>query len=135
MRNSYNTKTKSVIDDEIINFPNGFTIKEFKSYLDNKGIKVGLTTIYRRLELLEEKNIVKKYFDENNISKYKYTNDCLSERHFYLKCAKCGVMKHIDCDCIEEYFSHVALKHKFYINITNNIFIGLCDKCKNFISI
>lgn len=131
----YKTKTRTIIDEEIIKFPNGFTIKELKEKLDERGLKVGLTTIYRRLEQLENENVVTKYFDDNNISKYKYANDCSSQRHFYLKCVKCKKMIHIDCECIDSFFSHVVSKHKFYINNKNNVFLGLCNNCKNFISI
>lgn len=133
MRNNYNTKSKNLIDEEIINFPNGFTIKELFNRLKEKGNNIGLTTIYRRIIKLEEDGIIKKYFDENNVSKYKYVNDCLSQRHFYLKCIKCEKMIHIDCECIDEFYNHVLKSHKFYLNIKNNIFLGLCNSCKNFI--
>ena len=46
MRNNYNTKSKNLIDEEIINFPNGFTIKELFNRLKEKGNNIGLTTIY-----------------------------------------------------------------------------------------
>ena len=59
MRGSYKTKSKEYIDEEIKSFTNGFTIKELKDSLDNKNIKVGLTTLYRHLIDLEKKEIVK----------------------------------------------------------------------------
>ena len=66
-RDKYNTKTKSIIKEEIINYPNGTTIKKLKEDLDKKNLNVGLTTIYRSLEDLCDLGIVKKYYNEKNI--------------------------------------------------------------------
>ena len=134
-RDTYNTKTKEIVDNEIKLFKNGFTIKALKESLDNKKIKIGLTTIYRSLERLENEGIVKKYFDENNVAHFKYVNDCNSQRHFYLKCEKCGVIYHIDCSCIDDLSLHIFKQHKFSIDTRNIILTGLCNNCKSFIKI
>ena len=134
-RGSYKTKARNILSEEIKEFSNGFTIKELKAKLDKKNINIGLTTIYRTLELLEDEEIVKKYFDENNISKYKYVNDCQSQRHFYLKCMKCNNIIHVDCECIDDLYLHILKKHKFYIDKKNLIIPGIYDKCKSFVLI
>ena len=129
----YNTRTKDIINSEIKNFPNGFTIKELKEYFDNKNYKIGLTTIYRLINELEENNVVKKYYDENNVAHYKFTKDCVSEHHFYLKCVKCNTITHIDCGCINEFQNHILKKHKFLLDSKNIILEGLCNKCRSFV--
>ena len=134
-RESYNTKTKEIINEAIKNYQNGFTIKELKDSLDNNNQKIGLTTIYRLLDKLEDEGIVKKYFDENNITHYKYVNDCTSERHFYLKCVKCDKIIHVDCDCINDLSNHIYKQHKFSIDTRNIILSGICNDCKSFIKI
>ena len=119
MRDSYKTKTKEIIDNEIKLFKNGFTIKELLDSLNDKNIKIGKATVYRHLNDLVLDNTVKKYFDENNESHYKYLLDCQSENHFYLKCNKCNKMVHIDCECINDFYLHIIKKHKFYIAYWN----------------
>lgn len=133
-KDKYNTKTKQIIKDEIINYSNGTTIKDLKSDLDKKNLNVGLTTIYRALEELCDLGIVKKYYNEKNIALYKYVNDCISENHFYLKCDKCKKIIHVDCSCIEELYLHILKQHKFSIDFRNIILNGLCDNCKSFIN-
>jgi len=135
MRESYKTKTKEIIDNEIKLFKNGFTIKELIDSLNNKNIKIGKATVYRHLNDLVLDNTVKKYFDENNESHYKYLLDCESESHFYLKCNKCNKIVHIDCECINDFYFHIINKHKFYIESTNLIIPGICNECKNFIKL
>ena len=132
-RESYNTKTRDAIKEEIKYISDGFTIKELKEILDSKDIKIGLTTIYRTMDILEYEGIVKKYFDEKNIAHYKYVNDCSSERHFYLKCSKCEKIYHVDCSCIDELSIHIMQRHKFMIDTRNIILSGICDNCRTFI--
>ncbi len=134
-RGEYNTKSKEIVAEEIKCFSNGFTIKELKESLDNKDKKIGLTTIYRALDKLENEGIVKKYFDENNVAHFKYVNDCTSENHFYLKCVKCEKMYHVDCSCIDELSIHILKQHKFSIDTRNIILPGICNNCKSFLKI
>ena len=133
MRNkTYNTSQKESIKEAIKEFSNGFTIKELKDYLDNKNIKIGLTTIYRLVFDLEQKMILKKYYDENNIAHYKYVKDCISENHFYLKCVKCNKIEHVDCSCINDFQTHIYKQHKFLLDAKNIILEGLCSSCNKF---
>jgi len=132
-RENYNTKTREVIKNEITSFPDGFTVKELKAVLDNKNIKIGLTTIYRTVDILEYEGVVKKFFDEKNIAHYKYVNDCTSERHFYLKCSKCEKIYHIDCSCIDDLSAHILKQHNFLIDTRSIILSGICNNCRSFI--
>jgi len=131
-KETYNTKGKNAINSAIKVFSNGFTIKELKDYLDSNNEKIGQTTIYRIIIDLENKNIIKKYYDENNVAHYKYVKDCESEHHFYLKCIKCNTITHIDCECIKEFSAHVYKRHKFLLDTKNVILEGLCNNCNKF---
>ncbi len=135
MRGTYKTKSKEIINEEIKSFSNGFTIKELKTSLDNKNINVGLTTLYRHLLDLENKNIVKKYFDDNNVAHFKTIISSESDNVFYLKCSKCEKIVPVDCECINDFYKHILGKHKFYIEAKNIILSGLCNDCKNFIKL
>ncbi|MBP5445646.1 MAG: transcriptional repressor [Acholeplasmatales bacterium] len=130
--NQYNTKGKELINSAIKEFSNGFTIKELKDYLNKNNQTVGQTTIYRIIENLENKNIIKKYYDENNVAHYKYVKDCSSDNHFYLKCIKCSKIVHVDCNCINELSAHIHKQHKFLLDTKNIILEGLCSNCNKF---
>ncbi len=130
--NSYNTKGKEAINSAIKHFSNGFTIKELKEYLDSNNYNIGLTTVYRIIDQLENDNVIKKYFDENNVAHYKYVNDCDSGNHFYLKCSRCNKIVHIDCSCINDFSMHLHKQHKFLLDKKNIILEGLCSSCNKF---
>lgn len=133
MRNTtYNTKGKEAINSAVKHFSNGFTIKELKEYLDSNNYNIGLTTVYRIIDSLEDDNIIKKYFDEKNVAHYKYIKDCASDNHFYLKCIKCNKIEHVDCECINDFSQHIYKQHKFLLNSKNIILEGLCSSCNKF---
>jgi Fur family ferric uptake transcriptional regulator len=134
MREAYNTKTKQLVLEEVKSL-NSFTANDIFKSLDNKNMHVGLTTIYRSLEDLENKGIITKYFDDSKKAYYKLIENCQSVVHFYLKCVKCNKIEHVDCECIEEFKAHILNKHKFNANFENIVITGLCNKCRSFISV
>ncbi len=125
-RNHYDTKQKDIIINCIKNHEE-FTINEI--YEELKG-KVGLTTIYRKVDSLVEENKIKKYIGKDNITYYQYLCECDKDNHFYLKCDKCGTLEHIDCDCINELSDHINKNHEFEINKQNIVINGVCKNCK-----
>ena len=125
-RDHYETKQKDIIINCIKNHEE-FTINEI--YEELKG-KVGLTTIYRKVDSLVEDNTIKKYIGKDNITYYQYLCECDKDNHFYLKCDKCGTLEHVDCDCINELSEHINKNHEFKINKQNIVINGVCKNCK-----
>lgn len=124
---SYNTKQKDLILNIIKKQNKEFTIKEIYENIKNE---VGLTTIYRLVDKLVIDGVLSKTINKNNITYYNYLESCNEDNHFYLKCDKCGSLKHIDCDCINELSNHILKNHNFITNKENIIINGICDKCR-----
>ena len=123
---SYNTKQKDLILDIIKSKRTSFTVKDIYNELDNS---CGLTTIYRLVDKLVSEGLLNKYIDKDNITYYEYLEECNHTNHFYLKCEKCGLMEHVDCDCIEELSNHIVREHGFKLSRDHIIIKGLCKKC------
>ena len=134
MRDEYKTKTKELVLEEVKRL-NSFTVNDIFESLNKNNTHVGLTTIYRSLDDLESKGIITKYYDDSKKAFYKLIEECQSVVHFYLKCARCNKIEHVDCECILDFKKHIELKHKFSANFENIVIQGLCSKCKSFISI
>ena len=125
-RETYNTKQKDIIIENIKSHKEEFTIKDIYNELNGK---IGLTTIYRLIDKLVDNGVVNKTIGKDNITYYQYLEDCDKDNHFFLKCESCGTMEHVDCDCIEELSNHIFKEHKF--SLTDHIIInGKCNKCK-----
>ena len=122
----YMTKQKEVILDVLDNMKKEFTIKELYRELKDD---VGLTTIYRLIDSLVDEGLIFKYITNYNVTLYSYLGKYDNDNHFYLRCDKCGSMKQVDCDCIEELTSHIKDEHNFKLKKENIIINGICKRC------
>ena len=99
---------------------------------------VGLTTVYRTLELLVQMGLVFKFDFGDGRARYELSEGPKGLRHHHhLVCTSCG--RAIDyTDFIDEEKELLAqtekgLSKKYNFNISNHLiqFYGLCDKCQN----
>jgi Fur family ferric uptake transcriptional regulator len=97
---------------------------------------IGLTTVYRTLELLHRLGLVHKIAAGDGQSRYALKGEDKGDHHHHLICTKCG--KIVDYrDFLEEELELVkkteealARKHSFTITDHNIEFLGLCEKCR-----
>ena len=124
---TYNTKQKELILNIIKKQQKEFTVKDIYNELNNK---TGLTTVYRLIDRLVDDNIIKKTIGKDNKTKYQYLEKCEEENHFYLKCNKCNIIQHVDCDCIKDLSNHILKNHEFNAEKENIIINGICKNCQ-----
>ena len=98
---------------------------------------VGLTTVYRTLELLVRMGLVFKFDFGDGRARYELSEGPKGERHHHhLVCTSCGRV--VDyTDFIDEEVellnqTEKGLSKKYNFEITNHLiqFYGQCDKCK-----
>lgn len=112
------------------------TAKEIYADLFRMYPGMGLTTVYRTLDLMVRTGIINRFTSGDGQSRYEFKSEEKKEHHHHLTCIKCG--KIIDySDFIEEELDLVkkiqetlSSKHKFKVLGHNIEFYGLCDKCK-----
>ena len=124
---TYNTKQRDIVLEKISNMNKEFTIKELYNDLDKK---VGLTTIYRIVNNLEENGCITRIGNTNEAI-YQYTGKCEKKNHFYLKCLKCGRLYHVDCDYADKLSKHILTDHGFITSNEHIIINGKCKKCSD----
>lgn len=97
---------------------------------------IGLTTIYRTLEILEQNGIVVKCEFGHGRAKYELTEEYGNKpHHHHLICRNCGII--IDySDFLDDELSYIkkteaalGKKHKFQIQDHSISFFGVCVKC------
>lgn len=97
---------------------------------------LGLTTVYRTLELLYRLGFVQKVTAGDGQGRYELKSGDKKDHHHHLICTKCG--KIIDYrDFVQEELELVkkteetlAKKHNFLIQDHHIEFLGLCEKCR-----
>lgn len=132
---SYNTKQKGdVISYLEKNAGKHITASKIAMDMNNEGIHVGLTTIYRTLEKLVDEGVVNKYFvGENESACFEFIDKGSSCKHpncFHLKCEKCGKLIHLECNEMSHLIGHINNDHGFIVNPLRTIFYGLCNQCR-----
>jgi Fur family ferric uptake transcriptional regulator len=97
---------------------------------------IGLTTIYRTLELLNRTGLVHKVAAADGQARYALRKGDGGDHHHHLICTKCGkIVDYRDfmqeeLDLVRKTEEALARKHNFLIQDHNIEFLGLCEKCR-----
>lgn len=126
-RNNYNTKQR----DEILEFFSKHRGRCFsaKDIIKSGEIKSGEATVYRTLSKLAESGVLKRFTDGSAGACYQLAEGADCDKHFHLRCEKCGKLIHIDCEFMAEIKGHIEENHDFYVDLGKTVFYGLCGDC------
>jgi Fur family ferric uptake transcriptional regulator len=109
-----------------------FTAGELAFALAARGEAVGKSTVYRCLNALAAKNVVRKYpADKGKSACYQY--NCGHEAcggHYHLQCAVCGALLHADSPALTRAVAALARQNAFRIDTEKIVFTGECEKCR-----
>ena len=126
---TYMTRQQREVLRCLENCADGACAAELTEQLHREGARVGLTTVYRQLERLEQQGLVHKVVTDQG-ARYQYCSGAHSGRDcFLLKCERCGRIEHLDCSHLGELYSHILAEHHFRINPRRTLFYGLCQRC------
>lgn len=121
--NIKNTKPRLKVLELLVNSNESLSVEGLSKLLSD----IDISTIYRTLNLFEEKKIVVKVFDEkHNHFVYKY----LKHQHYHhLNCINCHTTLVTEFCPMDTFIENEILDKKFHI--TNYVFeiYGYCDKC------
>lgn len=105
------------------------SVCELAEDLRRSGNPVGIATIYRQLEKLEQAGHIHKVITEEGAF-YQYCDHASADREcFLLRCEGCGRILHLDCSHLRPLYDHLEQEHHFLINTRETMFTGLCDVC------
>lgn len=113
------------------NCDKSFTIDEIVDLLKSRNEFVGRSTIYRYIENLCQSGQVRRFVQEGRKSAtYQYMeNHEQCENHMHLKCLTCGKIVHLGCDFMSEVCGHISKYHKFEVDNSKTVILGLCADC------
>lgn len=103
------------------------TAEDLYFRLKEKGISISLSTVYRSLETLHEKDIVlKSNLPDYNKAVYEYNNN---EHRHHMICIKCHKMQPVTGCPLEEYEKLIESKFNFTVKGHNLEVYGYCNGC------
>lgn len=125
------TKQRRIIYKVIINNRDKhLSPEDIYEKVKHKYPEIGLTTVYRTLQLFEELGLMYKMNFNDGCSRYelkKNTND----HHHHLICLKCGKILEVELDLLENLELEIEDKVEFEIISHSVKFFGYCEDCRN----
>mgnify|MGYP005814171803 FL=1 len=116
---------KDYIFDVIKNSPNSLTAEEIYNNV-SQNININLSTVYRTLNNLVEKDLVTKIVRQDKISYYELADN--DQKH-YLICDKCNQAFSTDMCNIEKIERKIKRETGFNITSHTLEFHGICPEC------
>ena len=92
---------------------------------------IGLATVYRTLEMLDELGFVHRIEFGDGKSRYELATTDSPHAHHHLICLSCGAVKEFGDDLLETLESFVARTADFQIVDHQVKFYGYCRDCRN----
>ncbi len=107
------------------------TAEEIFMAVKSKNPSIGLATVYRTLDLLDELSIVNKKQFHDGLTRYDVFISSNKIQPYYLVCSNCGKMQEIKGDMFSDVSSYIQTKHQFVVKVQDVTFHGVCDSCQN----
>lgn len=105
------------------------TAADLAEALRTSGSPVGLATIYRQLEKLEQAGRIHKISTEEGAFYQYCPHPPESHGCFLLRCEDCGRIVHLDCSHLRGLYDHLEAEHHFRIDPRRTVLTGLCGVC------
>jgi Fur family ferric uptake transcriptional regulator len=110
--------------------------KDLYAMLNPSNPAIGLTTVYRTLDLLDRAGLVRKVNTGDGQVRFEYLRGHDSDHHHHLICTGCGkILNYRDfekeeLDLVRKTEDILAGKYGFLIREHNIEFLGLCPDCR-----
>ena len=118
------TPQRIAIVDYILNTKEHPSAEQVHNTVKKKYPMVSLSTVYKTLDLLRQKNLVKQ-IEIGGEARF----DGHTDEHINLICIKCGKIEDVDED-LKEIQTRAARKSKYKIIKSSFELFGYCSKCK-----
>jgi Fur family ferric uptake transcriptional regulator len=106
----------------------GVTVREIGDLLDRRGDRVGVASIYRALELLEEEGLVQRFDVGENASRYEPALPS-GEHHHHIVCDSCGEVRAFEDEDLERAIRRLARRVDFAVEGHDVTLRGECPSC------
>ncbi|MCT4632691.1 MAG: transcriptional repressor [Firmicutes bacterium] len=93
--------------------------------------EIGLATVYRTLQLLDELSILCKLNLEDGCVRYELNTHEDDHQHHHLICNNCGKVIEVVGDLLEPLENEIESNYGFKILDHKVKFFGLCNECKD----
>lgn len=106
------------------------TVEELYDLVKKECPEIGLATVYRTMQLLEELGFIYKVdLSNDGCSRFELVHDCETHQHHHLICTKCNKIIEVEEDLLETLETKIETNYKFKIKNHSVKFYGICNDC------
>lgn len=120
---------RAVVNMVMQNKGNHLTAEELYDLVKKDCPEIGLATIYRTIQLLEEIGVLCKLNLDDGCNRYELVDQEESHQHHHLICKKCGKVIEVEEDLLDSIEKNVEGKYNFKIENHSVKFLGICNEC------
>ena len=124
------TPQRRVILQTLLQNPNlHLSAEELYALVKEQDSEIGLATVYRTLELLEELNILHKLYFGDGRNRYELCHLQSEHHHHHLICHTCNQILEVKEDLLNQLEALIEREHGFRIVDHRVQFYGYCTAC------
>lgn len=105
------------------------TAEEIFVKVRDKNTSIGLATVYRTLDMLQELEIVKRIPFRDGMSRFDLVESKNDNQSYYLLCQNCGISTEVKETFLQNEIMRIENEHSFKVNSHQLTFRGLCKEC------
>lgn len=121
---------RATLDIIIDNQGQHLNTEEIYALVKEKCPEIGLATVYRTLQLLDEMQMISKINLDDGCSRYELNDHDEDHQHHHLICESCGTIIEVELDLLEHLEEEIEKNHDFEIKDHKVKFFGICSKCR-----
>lgn len=121
---------RAIVDIIIRNEGSHLTTEELYDLVKKDCPEIGLATVYRTIQLLEELGIICKLDLDDGCGRYELVHQEENHQHHHLVCTNCGKVFEVQADLLEGLENEIESKYDFKITNHSLKFYGICSECK-----
>ena len=107
--------------------------EEIYDIVKQRNPEMGLATVYRTLQLLDQLEVVSSLNLEDGCVRYELYADEGAHNHHHLICSQCGHVLEVEGDLLEALEDKIEVEYDFKILDHKLKFYGICSKCKKLV--
>lgn len=124
------TPQRRVILQTLLSHPDShLSAEELYALVKEHDSEIGLATIYRTLDLLEELNILHKLHFGDGRSRYELSHLQTEHHHHHLVCLGCNQILEVKEDLLQQLETLIEREHAFRIVDHRVQVYGYCSEC------
>lgn len=121
---------RAILDTIIENQGKHLNTEEIYNLVKEKCPEIGLATVYRTLQLLDDMSMISRLNIDDGCMRYELNTNENEHQHHHLICEVCNDIIEVEFDLLGYLEKEIEKEYNFIIKDRKVKFFGICSKCQ-----